>query len=103
MCYSDTLTLVSTRSFASSFLLLLARVLKDYSIHSVTPGSDSLGTVVCIVSPEGRNDVYRGEGSDSDILVASAKACVGAHHRFVFVFACCLLVCLFACLLFDCF
>lgn len=53
-------------------------VLKDYTIQSVTPGTDSLGTVACVVSPQDRPDLYRGEGSDADVLVASAKAYVNA-------------------------
>lgn len=59
-------------------------VLKDYTIQSVTPGSDALGTVVCQVSPPGRTDLFRGEGSDSDVLVASAKAYVNACNLMLF-------------------
>lgn len=59
-------------------------VLKDYTTHSVTPGSDSLGTVSCVVSAPGGDERYRGEGSDSDILVASAKAYVNALNLMLF-------------------
>jgi len=45
----------------------------------VTEGIDSLGEVTIRVEKDG--SVYSGRGSDSDIVVASAKAYVNAINR----------------------
>eukprot|EP00040_Diaphanoeca_grandis_P027500 m.156662 g.156662 ORF g.156662 m.156662 type:complete len:575 (-) comp31013_c0_seq1:57-1781(-) len=61
-------------------------VLRDYSIQSVTPGKDSLGTVVCRIGKksEAHTATFNGESSHSDVLVASAEAYIAAinmmHH-----------------------
>ena len=55
-------------------------VLQEYTIQSVSAGTDALGTVVCQVSEKDGADMYRGEGSNSDVLVASAEAYIAAQN-----------------------
>lgn len=55
-------------------------VLQEYTIQSVSAGSDAIGTVVCHVSEKGGIDMFRGEGNNSDVLVASAEAYISAQN-----------------------
>lgn len=53
--------------------------LVDYVIQAITGGTDALGEVMVRIS-EG-NDIYSGHGSDTDILVSSAKAYLNAINK----------------------
>ena len=53
--------------------------LTEFAVTAVTEGIDSLGEVTIRVAKNG--SVYSGRGSDSDIVVASAKAYVNAINR----------------------
>jgi 2-isopropylmalate synthase len=53
--------------------------LTEFAVSAVTEGIDSLGEVTIRVAKDG--SVYSGRGSDSDIVVASAKAYVNAINR----------------------
>jgi 2-isopropylmalate synthase len=55
--------------------------LTEFAVSAVTEGIDSLGEVTIRVSKDG--SVYSGRGSDSDIVVASAKAYVNAINRLI--------------------
>ena len=50
-----------------------------YSVNNITTGSDSQGEVTVRLAKEGR--VVNGTGSDTDIVVASAKAYVNALNK----------------------
>ncbi|MBV1932748.1 MAG: 2-isopropylmalate synthase [Porticoccaceae bacterium] len=50
--------------------------LKLYSVNAITTGTDSQGEVTVRLAKEGR--IVNGQGSDTDILVASAKAYLNA-------------------------
>jgi 2-isopropylmalate synthase len=50
--------------------------LKLYSVNAITTGTDSQGEVTVRLEKEGR--IVNGQGSDTDILVASAKAYLNA-------------------------
>ena len=50
--------------------------LKLYSVNAVTEGTDSLGEVTVRLSKKGR--IVNGQGADTDVLVASAKAYLNA-------------------------
>lgn len=56
--------------------------LVDYSIHSVTGGTDALGQVTVRIRDKDR--VFAGRGSALDVLVASAKAYLEAINRMLF-------------------
>jgi 2-isopropylmalate synthase len=53
--------------------------LVDYVIQAITGGTDALGEVMVRIS-DGKN-IYSGHGSDTDILVSSAKAYVNAINK----------------------
>ena len=53
--------------------------LTEFAVTAVTEGIDSMGEVTIRVAKNG--SVYSGRGSDSDIVVASAKAYVNAINR----------------------
>ena len=55
--------------------------LTEFAVSAVTEGIDSLGEVTIRVAKEG--SIYSGRGSDSDIVVASAKAYVNAINRLI--------------------
>jgi 2-isopropylmalate synthase len=56
--------------------------LEEYSVHSKTAGVDSLGEVtVRVASNGGQKIISTGYGADTDIIVASAKAYLGALNR----------------------
>ena len=50
-----------------------------YSVNNVTEGTDSQGEVTVRLSKAGR--IVNGMGSDTDIVVASAKAYVNALNK----------------------
>jgi 2-isopropylmalate synthase len=53
--------------------------LTEYRVDAVTEGIDSLGDVTIRIESEG--DTFVGRGSDTDIIVASAKAYMNALNR----------------------
>jgi 2-isopropylmalate synthase len=53
--------------------------LTEFAVSAVTEGIDSLGEVTIRVEKDG--SIYSGRSSDSDIVVASAKAYVNAINR----------------------
>ena len=55
--------------------------LVDFSIHAVTEGMDALGAVSVRLAPEGKERTVTGHGTDTDILVASARAYLAALDR----------------------
>ena len=57
--------------------------LSRFSVSSITGGTDAQGEVT--VELKDRNTVAVGQGSDPDILVASAKALVNAMNRMEFL------------------
>jgi 2-isopropylmalate synthase len=60
-----------------------SNILIEYSVHSVTEGIDALGEVtVRIQSPDGSR-TFGGYGADTDIIVSSVKAYMGALNRMI--------------------
>ncbi|MBI64215.1 MAG: 2-isopropylmalate synthase [Chloroflexi bacterium] len=55
--------------------------LTEFSVSAVTEGIDSIGEVTIRIEKDG--SIYSGRGSDTDIVVASAKAYVNAINRFI--------------------
>ena len=53
--------------------------LTEFRVDAVTEGIDALGDVTIRIEKEGRT--YIGRGSDTDIIVASAKAYMNALNR----------------------
>ena len=60
-------------SFESDAELML------YSVNAVTQGTDSQGEVTVRLSKDGR--IVNGQGADTDIVVASAKAYINALNK----------------------
>jgi 2-isopropylmalate synthase len=54
------------------------RLLK-YEVKAITGGTDALGEVVCSVEEDGKS--VSGHGSDTDIIIASAKAYINALNK----------------------
>ncbi|MCB1826516.1 MAG: 2-isopropylmalate synthase, partial [Candidatus Competibacteraceae bacterium] len=50
-----------------------------YSVNNITSGTDSQGEVTVRVSKSGR--IVNGQGADTDIVIASAKAYVNALNK----------------------
>ena len=50
-----------------------------YSVNNITSGTDSQGEVTVRLSKDGR--IVNGQGSDTDIVVASAKAYINALNK----------------------
>jgi 2-isopropylmalate synthase len=50
-----------------------------YSVNNVTEGTDSQGEVTVRLSKDGR--IVNGVGSDTDIVIASAKAYLNALNK----------------------
>ena len=50
-----------------------------YSVNNITSGTDSQGEVTVRVSKNGQ--IYNGQGADTDIVIASAKAYVNALNK----------------------
>lgn len=55
--------------------------LKLYSVNNITSGTDSQGEVSVRLSKNGR--IVNGQGADTDIVIASAKAYINALNRIV--------------------
>lgn len=53
--------------------------LRKFEVKSITGGTDALGEVTVTLEQEGR--VVRGNGADTDIIVAAAKAYIDALNR----------------------
>ena len=53
--------------------------LVDFSIHSVTGGTDALGEVTVRIQDGG--NIFTGRGSELDVLVASTKAYLHAVNK----------------------
>jgi len=50
-----------------------------YSVNNITSGTDSQGEVTVRLTREGR--IVNGQGADTDIVVASAKAYINALNK----------------------
>ena len=61
----------------------LTPTLSEFSVNSVTEGIDAQGDVTIRIEQDGR--VYTGRAADTDIIVASAKAYMGALNRMLLV------------------
>jgi len=55
-----------------------SRLLK-YEVKAITGGTDALGEVVCSIEEDGRS--VSGNGADTDIIIASAKAYINALNK----------------------
>ena len=53
--------------------------LELYSVNNITSGTDSQGEVTVRMSKNGR--IVNGQGADTDIVVASAKAYINALNK----------------------
>jgi 2-isopropylmalate synthase len=53
--------------------------LKLYSVNAITSGTDAQGEVTVRLEKGGR--IVNGQGADTDILVASAKAYINACNK----------------------
>lgn len=60
-------------------IIEMPNVLSEFSINSITEGIDAIGEVTVRVQRD--EMVYVGRGSDTDIIVASAKAYINALNR----------------------
>ncbi|HEB97033.1 MAG TPA: 2-isopropylmalate synthase [Sedimenticola thiotaurini] len=60
-------------------ILQTGSVLELYSVNSITSGTDAQGEVTVRVQKEGK--IVNGQGADTDIVIASAKAYVNALNR----------------------
>jgi len=60
-------------------LVGVPNVLTEFSVKSVTEGIDAIGEVLIRIESDGIT--YTGRGADTDIIVASAKACINALNR----------------------
>lgn len=57
--------------------------LVDFTVKSITGGTDALGEVMVCVRGLDRPEVFAGHGADPDILVASAHAYLGAVCKYL--------------------
>ncbi|MEW7983793.1 MAG: 2-isopropylmalate synthase [gamma proteobacterium symbiont of Phacoides pectinatus] len=53
--------------------------LQLYSVNAITSGTDAQGEVTVRLEQEGR--IVNGQGADTDIVIASAKAYINAHNK----------------------
>ena len=58
--------------------------LTEFSVNAVTQGIDSLGEVTIRISDD-MGQIFSGRGSDSDIVVSSAKAYLNAINRMIMI------------------
>ena len=58
--------------------------LTEFSVNAVTQGIDSLGEVTIRISDD-MGQIFSGRGSDSDIVVSSAKAYINAINRMIMI------------------
>jgi len=57
--------------------------LKSYNIKAVTAGKDAVGEVILSAEFDGAGYDIRGRGSDTDVVVASAKAYLDALNKYI--------------------
>ena len=69
----------STRFKAIESLVNSGAELLLYSVNNITSGTDSQGEVTVRLSKTGR--IVNGQGADTDIVVASAKAYINALNK----------------------
>jgi len=62
-------------------ILQVSNTLKEFSIGGITEGTDAIGDATIRIEKDGR--IYTGRGSDTDIIVASAKAYVNALNKLI--------------------
>ena len=62
-------------------IVQVPNVLTEFRVDSVTEGIDAIGDVTIRIEKEGKT--YVGRGSDTDIIVASAKAYMNALNRLI--------------------
>ncbi|HYQ70323.1 MAG TPA: alpha-isopropylmalate synthase regulatory domain-containing protein, partial [Gammaproteobacteria bacterium] len=55
--------------------------LQLYSVNNITSGTDSQGEVTVRLQLDGR--IVNGQGSDTDIVIASAKAYINAINKII--------------------
>jgi 2-isopropylmalate synthase len=60
-------------------LLQTKTTLQLYSVNSITSGTDAQGEVTVRLEKDGR--IVNGQGADTDIVIASAKAYVNALNK----------------------
>lgn len=60
-------------------ILQVSNTLKEFSIGAITEGTDAIGDATIRIEKGGK--VYTGRGSDTDIIVASAKAYLNALNK----------------------
>jgi 2-isopropylmalate synthase len=60
-------------------LIKIPNVLTEFTVKSNTEGIDAIGEVLIRIESDGIS--YTGRGADTDIIVASAKACINALNR----------------------
>jgi len=60
-------------------LIKIPNVLTEFTVKSITEGIDAIGEVLIRIESDGIS--YTGRGADTDIIVASAKACINALNR----------------------
>ncbi|MCB1736063.1 MAG: 2-isopropylmalate synthase [Gammaproteobacteria bacterium] len=56
--------------------------LELYSVNNITSGTDAQGEVTVRIKKDGR--IVNGQGADTDIVIASAKAYIDAMNKFLF-------------------
>jgi 2-isopropylmalate synthase len=56
--------------------------LVDYIIQAITGGTDALGEVAVRIK-DSKENIFSGHGSDTDIIIASAKAYINAINKMV--------------------
>lgn len=64
-------------------IINVPNILTEYTVKSVTEGIDAIGEVLIRIESDGVT--YTGRGSDTDIIVASAKAYMNALNRLLAV------------------
>jgi len=62
-------------------ILKVSNTLKEFSIGAITEGTDAIGDATIRIEKSGK--VYTGRGSDTDIIVASAKAYLNAINKLI--------------------
>ena len=62
-------------------MIAVENVLTEFRVDSVTEGIDAIGDVTIRIEKDG--NIFVGRGSDTDIIVASAKAYMNALNRAV--------------------
>ena len=76
----------ATESRAAAFLALekvtgVEVTLRNFELHSATVGDDAQGEVTVRVQKDGR--IVNGQGADTDIVIASARAYVNGLNKII--------------------